>query len=323
MSEDKIYTSDDFGGPEKCCHYCLPAGIGDISWVYTKLKSFREKLGKEIIVSVASASPGEVNRGGDLIKLLPNVHWGGYMDDRNSWQVISQSLPFEWPMTVGGIGLVDKPWVQNLSANIYLESGRPLADWFKPFPMDYHYTLNFTGLDAEAQSSLMSGLPRPIIGVYVSNRAKDQIKSGGWNLWSEQQWIDFLTKVYQFLGQGSFVFLGAEYDRDKTEIVANEMEHRAPCRKIIGQELSVALYCMQFIDYGFYYPSGIGILSDVFNKAGLMLLPWILKGLETSYADPVNLAYNRYRAWANPKPDEAFDWFAHVSSPISLPEWCQ
>lgn len=314
MSEDKIYTPADFGGPEKCCHYCLPSGIGDISWVYTKLLHFKEKLGKEIIVSVASQ--GEMNRGGEFVKMLPNVHWGGYMEDRNSWQVISQCLPADWPMTIGGLGFVDKPWVQNLSANVHLESGRPLADWLKPFPISYHYGLKFTGVDADARSSLMENMPKPIMAVYVSNRDKDQQKAGGWSLWSEQQWIDFLTKVYQFVGKGSFLFLGAEYDRDKTEAVANVMEQRAPCRKVVGQKLSTALYCMQSIDYGFYFPSGIGILADVFNKPGLMLLPWILKGLEKSYAEPSNLAYNRYRAWANPKPDEAFDWFSNVSAPI-------
>jgi len=52
-----------------------------------------------------------------------------------------------------------------------------------------------------------------------------------------------------------------------------------------------------------------------------MLLPWILKGLENSYANPVNLAYNRYRAWVNPKPDEALDWFKHIAAPIALPSY--
>ena len=104
------------------------------------------------------------------------------------------------------------------------------------------------------------------------------------------------------------------------ETVANGLEGACPLRCLIAQPLGMALHCLARSNYCFSYPSGIGILANVLHTPGLMLLPWLLSGLEKAYADPCDLASQRYRAWANPSPEQAFEWFKNVSMPQLLAE---
>lgn len=297
---------------------CLPGGIGDISWVYSKIKHLKNVTGREVVVYVAGQD--KPNRGGDLVQLLPEVKWGGYLNDRNSFNVIIQSIPADWPLTVGGIGLFHKPEILNLAANIHLESGRLISSWIPLLPTDYHYQLKISPEDISKAYQIMNGASCPI-AVYLSNRSKEKQVQGGWNLWSSSEWIKFLKKFSEIdhCENATFIFLGAEYDRDKTEEVSAKLSSLGHKVKIvIGENLGVALECLRKSKYFFAYPSGIGILANVVRTPGVMMLPWILKGLEKSYADPEDLAYNRYKAWAQPEMEEMLRWVKNIGIPMSF-----
>ena len=311
----KIWTAGELG--PNTIHLVMPPGIGDISWCYSKLRHLKHLLGRPVLFQIPDENP---QRGGDFISLLPDVHWGGYVQGTNAWRVLSQSLPADWPPYQGWGPLLPRGWPVNIAPNLHLECGRSLASWLPMLPTDYHYALNFPAEQSAEADRIVSSLPRPVFAVYVSNREKEQYKAGGWALWSLYQWTDFLSSVARLPQcKGSFVLLGASWDRDKTEEVAANIErggHRV--HRLIGQPLAVALRIIQRADYGFAYPSGIGILMNVLRTPALMLLPWILRGLEKAYADPFDLATNRYRAWADPTPEEAFRWFRDVSLPQVL-----
>ena len=300
--------------------FCVPGGIGDISWVYSKIRHLKQITGHDVILYVAGQD--KPNRGGDLVELLPDVKWGGYLTDRNSFNVISQSVPSEWPVTIGnGVGLLLQPGsILNCAANIHLEMGKPLSQWLPFLPTDYHYPLNIAPQHIAAANEIMGDITRPAIAVYLSNRSKEKQIQGGWNLWSTKQWITFLKKFSDLeVCEGlTFVFLGAEYDRDKTTEVAAELRacgHKV--KEVIGKPLGVALECLRRSHYFFAFPSGIGILANVLRVPGVMLLPWLISGLEKAYADPVDMGNNRYKVWVNPKPEEVLDWVKNISLPMS------
>lgn len=298
---------------------CVPAGIGDISWVYSKIKHVKSITGREVVMHVAGED--KPNRGGDLVELLPDVKFGGYVADRNSFNCIIQSIPADWPPTIGGIGLLHRPEIINVAANVHLESGRPLAEWLPFLPTDYHYPISFSPKDIAVATQLIGDeIQKPYVAVYLSNRDKEKQVHGGWNLWTTKQWIKFLKNFSEFDAcEGvTFVFLGADYDRDKTNEVAGELRacgHKV--KEVIGQPLSVALECLRRCDYFFAFPSGIGILANVLRVPGVMLLPWIISGLEKTYADPVDMAYNKYKVWVSPKPEEVLDWVKNIGLPMS------
>lgn len=319
----KVYTVAELGGPTKCVHYCLPGGIGDISWIYTKWCNFSRMTGWKVLWSVAGKD--KPLRGGDLVQLLPEVYWGGYLEDRESWQVHSQCLPTKWPDTMGGFGFLVKPYVQNLSANIHLELGNPLSEWMPMLPINYHYSLGIKPDDQRAAESLIASMSKPTIAVYVSNRDKDNQKNCGWALWDVDTWCKFLNDILHTPGceNASFVFLGAEYDRDKTTAVCNQLGiYMSPATEkrrqlLIGESLGKALWSIAKCNYMFAYPGGLGILANVLRVPSMMMLPWLLKKLETVYADPLDMASGLHKVWADPKPAEVLEWFRKIGGVMS------
>ena len=299
---DRTYSVADFGGWGRALHFCLPAGIGDISWVYSKICGLRDLTGREVILSVAGHD--RPRRGGDFVRLLPGVHWGGYLDDRGSNGVLAQPALYTWQ------SWIDKPWVQNLSANRHLEGGHPLAEWMPQLPTDYHYDLAIPPADQDAAAEIMARLPSRVVAVYVSNRDRDQCREGGWSLWPSEAWVEFLWAVAAAMPDIGFVFLGAEWDRDKTEIVASAVEKSGlPVERVIARPLGIALECLRRSSCFFAYPSGIGILANVLRVPGVMLLPASLRAMERCFADPADIDAGRYRAWPDPQPGEVLRWF--------------
>src|SRR3989344_2833558 len=312
-----VSTPADCRGPQPCCQFICPAGIGDFSWIYSKICHIRPQFGKEVIIQMPSEQP---QRGADFVEILRYVKWGGYRNDKNSWEVLIQSLPSEWPPQMGWGPLCQLVPI-HLAANIHLEMGRPLAEWLPGLPTNYHYPLALTVDTINQAEKIISELPRPIFAVYVSNRDKDNIKAGGWSLWGQEEWVGFLRSVIALpeCRAGSFVLLGAEWDRDKTEILANNLRGLGNrVATLIAQPLGLALRCLERSNYFFGYPSGIGILANVLRTPGVMLLPWLLNKLEKTYADPHDMALNFYKAWPAAKPNDVFDWFSNIGMPQVL-----
>ena len=312
--EPPIKTPDDFGGWEKCCQFCVPAGIGDVSWIYSKIRHIPSMLGKIVILYAGSRDLAPVlHRAHPLIEMMPDVHWGGYMPQRESWEVVAQSLPSEWPDHFGW-GPLHHKRVMNLSANLHLEMGRKLSEWLPLLPTDYHYHLDIKLEHQQNGDNLLGGLSGPFIAVYTSNRDKSDQPSG-WALWDSDEWIGFLTRISKLpeLKRCTFLILGASYDADRSEAVATGLERCGlSVVRVLGQPLGVALHCLSRSHYFFAYPSGIGILANVLRVPGVMFLPWLLSNLENAYADPNDMALSVYRAWSDPRPDEVYDWFARV-----------
>ena len=78
-----VSTFEELGGIDYVTSICVPAGIGDISWCYSKLKHLVTQIGRKILIYVPADEP---RRAHDFIRLLPGCHWGGYIRDRGSWQ---------------------------------------------------------------------------------------------------------------------------------------------------------------------------------------------------------------------------------------------
>lgn len=316
-----IKTPEDLGGIERVCRICVPVGIGDVSWVYSKIAHLKKMTGKETLMYVAGKK--EWPRGGDLVELLPEVHFGGYLQDRSSWHCIMQSMPPSWPPTCGGFDIFyNDQFIINVAANFHLEQGNKLREWLPLLPIDYHYPLNIPPECSWEAAEILSGAGEQLIGVYVSNREKDKIRAGGWNLWDSGQWIEYLESVMSMseCKDGVLVFFGAHYDSDKTNEVADTMEAKGyRTIRVVGRPLGTALECMKKLKVFFAYPSGLGILANVLRVNTLMLLPWILEGLHESYADPIDIAYNRYKTLVSPTTQEATSWFRTKLAPLIWP----
>ena len=284
----------------------IPCGIGDASWVYSKVKHFPSIFGRPVVIAMPGAEP---QRGHQLIERLPNVRWGGYEKSWQHDQIFRNAIPGYAPKEAFTPGV----W-HSIECNRWLEWGKPLEKWFPWCPTDYHYDIRIEPEETVAAGMLLASLPGPVWSIYVSNRDKENYP--GWTIWTAEEWEWILSRL-----PGSFVFLGAEYDRDKTEDVQQRMQQLGRKTALcLGQSLGVALACLKSSDRFLAYPSGIGILANVLRTPGVMLLSKPLPGLEQSFGDPEDLESGRYRAWVCPTKEEALTHLKNMD-PKSDPDW--
>ena len=282
--------------------YCLPAGIGDNLWILSRIYSLPRILNKEIAIYLAQDHP---RRGGAFIEMWPEgFEFAGYLDGYGSWDVLMHSIPSDWATHHELAPLLAEPnKIKFLNANIHLEQGRRIETYLPLLPpTNFHPTLNIQSDELE-EGYRLADVKNPV-SIYVSNRDKDKLK-GGWSLWNEQDWVIFLRK-FRELYDCTYIFMAAEYDRDKTEAVISLMKNDR-CVACIDKPLGVALSALSRCHYSFSYPSGIGILSSTLNVPGVMLLPTVLPGLESSWIDPVQVANETFKCFVNPTVDEVLE----------------
>ena len=277
--------------------FVLPTGIGDVSWVYSKICHLPKLADFDITVYMPDEEP---RRGEHFVRLLPEVKWGGYLDVA-SGSVMTQCVPSDWPpwwwadyAPLHRFGRV------NVSANCHLEMGLRLEDWLPKIPTDFHYPMNLR----------TSGLPEnKWLGLYVSSRVvlKDQLF---WHIWTEDQWVEFADRVSYFIREPKWLMIGAGYDADRTQAVGERLKERGHVvQYMLGQPLDMVIDAISKLRYLFAYPSGIAILADVVNTPAISLLPTHLTGLKSSYADPKNLESGKYKCFVQPTVDEVVLWF--------------
>ena len=290
--------------PKDAVGLCCPPGIGDISWLVSKMWSLSSRSGRQVYLSTPGGIP---QRSHQLVQLLPErygIHWAGYTQTE-TMDVIDLARDTRLDE------LREGEW-HCVEVNTWLEAGKPLSTWEPWLPTDYHYALDIPTEQVVRASELTDHLQGVDFGgIYVSNR--DKARWPAWALWSTKEWCRVLLGIHEQHGIG-YVLIGAEYDRDRIHDVAAVLgENRVPYVRCVGESLGTALECLRRASMGLWYPSGIGILGDVLNVQGVMLLPKPLQGMERAFADPKNLDSGRYRAWTTPTPEGVLKWAEGLS----------
>lgn len=282
--------------PKGALGFCIPCGIGDASWLYAKVKHLPALLGREVFFSMPDSEP---RRGHQLIELLPDVRWAGYEPGWKHSDIFAAALSHEAKPD----DLIPGKW-HALEVNRWLERGNLLKDFWPWCPIDYHYPIPLPKTCTARALELMEGLPARKIAVYVSNRDKD--KYPGWALWSAEKWVSVLVGLQHIYGKDTgFVFLGAEYDRDKTlDIASKSAQYGLKTRLCLAESLGTALACLRAATLCIAYPSGIGILANVLGVPAIMLLPDCLHRMAGTYADPADIAAGRYHTPVAPATEQ-------------------
>src|SRR5690349_9370776 len=140
---------------------CVPSGIGDLSWMYSKLKHV-----EPVKWLVADGWPA---RSVPFLKLLPGVGDSDY--GRFDY---SDIVAFESAMMIGTTpkwSLLSKYQGEQifLEANRHLEMGKPLSQWLPDLPTDYHYDVVIPEVEIERARKLIRGLKRPIWGISAAS----------------------------------------------------------------------------------------------------------------------------------------------------------
>jgi hypothetical protein len=295
--------------------------MGDIHWAIAKIFNLKQKLGREILLSVASKN--ELRRAEEFVQLLsPNVRWAGYDDSVTSFEVMQNCLGDDWADCNGKYDyLCGKPWKINLSCNLWLERSKKLSDWLPKLPLDWHYPINIPQEHYHEADSIMQRLGPNTFFCFVSNKEKDRQVRPGWNIWNTDEWVEFLTGVHNIpeCRNYSFLFSGASWDYDRTKDVYEIMKSRG-CKTemVVGKHLGITLACLKRCKFSFQFPGGVGLLANNLNVPTIFLLPRILKSMQDNIADPMDMAYDNFKTMVRPTVSEALTWFIREGYPANF-----
>jgi len=253
--------------------FLVPPGIGDISWVYSKVADLatRRKIGFQIAKSF-------VPRGSQIVDLFPNIANLGFSE-----------ATYPYPMLIAECNLEDvTDGLWGISANPFLESGMKLHEIWPKQKTDYHYKLNTTDSDRSNAEKLLEAAEGEVaIGIYCSStrHAKPD------QFWDIAEWFDFTDRLRRLYPKVTLYFLGANYDNKTSDLafVTKVAGHRGvDCvgKLCLGETVEV----IRRLNYFFSFPSGLAILANVVRTPCHM---WyfhnnVPKLLDT-YADPADI----------------------------------
>lgn len=254
--------------------FLVPPGIGDISWVYSKVCELAKVRKVEFTIAASY-----LNRSITYVSLLPNIVNLGYGQ---------QGWPYPHLDKDVDLSILDSHRY-GLTANPFLEAGVKLADIWPKQATNYHYEMNLPD-HAKANDFIAKISGRPRIGLYASGHFY------GKAFWEVADLMVLVCKLFMRYPDAALYFVGANWD-DKTKDVAAEAKRLgfnvAEC--IAQFDIGDTVNVIKRFDYFFLFNAGLGMLSDVVGTPVLMWYPH--RGTDAfinTYADPVNVANGRH-----------------------------
>lgn len=273
----------------------VPSGIGDISWIYSKLVNAPEEYQFELVVA-----DGWPHRSVDYCRLLPRVVKAEYQNfdykDVLAFQRINPMKTFE-EIASSGFGRVF------VSCNEHLEQGRRLEKWLPDLATEFHYKMNTTKEDRDSavelarEHKILEPVDAPTFWIGVS--AASYRGSEAWDTWRSPKWNRFMDLLQEVADKHlRFVLLGGFWD-DLTFALAKRWD----AVELVGKtSVAQAYEIHKLLDGYIGFSSGLGVLSTVLSRPTVMLWPKHQVELSTSWAPPEMLKNHSYIAsqWVEP-----------------------
>lgn len=260
----------------------VPSGIGDVSWMYSKLKHL-PPMNWEI-------ADGWPPRTKQFLDLLPQVAESSYGDFTYT-DIISftNAQGSNWPASWAAINGASRILFQ---ANMHLEEGKRLEDWLPDLECDFHYDILTTELHKEKAEKALKDHPRPLWGISAASYRGSE----AWKTWGYNEWSEFLRKFQAKCG-GTILLLGGFWDDLTSSLAADGYPD------LVGRtDIGTAVEILKRLDGYFGFSSGLGVLMTVLNRKTMMLWPDHQRGLRNSWAPPKMIDNGSYLAlpWLAP-----------------------
>lgn len=274
-------------------HIKVPAGIGDISWSYSKVSD----LGEELNVQISADNP---QRSLDYVKMLPGVIKVEYIKD-NFHKIVDSSIPFTTTKQ-DFLDVARKTFV-NFSPNRFLEAGHRLETWIPELTTTFHYEIN-TPLGSDLLAQHIKKDSANLIGIYTSSYHT----ICHWNGWHLTEWSLFIHHLHTELPSAFFVLIGAPYDKPFCDDLS-KLINTVPHLNIAGQTSTAqVIEVIRRLKYLVSFPSGLPVLANVLRIPVMMFYPQFLWKIYNTWCDPESLKYLTYKGCIFPKVKEAVDW---------------
>lgn len=266
-------------------------GIGDASWLFQKLINSGEKFNWEI-------HDGKPQRGKQIFDLLPQIAASCEYKPNLQYSIVGPK----------NIQRQLKNWKQIrmndffLSANEHLEQGNRIETFLPDLPTSYELPFQTQQWEAEVTERFTKG---PYIGIYASAYSTAR----NWGFWTEDGWLKLIKHIRSIVPSATFVLIGAQWDAELAgNLRALLQRHNISYVSTIGQPLGYVIEMMKILAYGFYFPSGLGILSGLLRRPSVMFYPPALPKLGCTWADPAIIEDGTFKECQFCEPEKIFVW---------------
>lgn len=288
----------------------VPAGIGDWSWLWSKLIHVKHEIDKVRVIDGAPRRTVPYVKACGVEDADYDIDFEGDPSiTRGQYQMIltvESAMGYMWHHRPTWEKIRSLPGTQvNLliEANQHLENGLPLHEWLPDLPTDYHYPLYVSESDramARKKTEIaINGNGRepghpmkegPVVGFSCASYKG----SDAWDTWGREQWVEFLKRIMT-LGWRPLA-VGGSWD-DLTYTVALDLDLPHTVGKTSVTEM---IEQMAILDAYIGFSSGMNVIRTVLNKPAMALWPCNQKcdqkELSRSWVPPHMLESERYVA---------------------------
>jgi hypothetical protein len=266
----------------------VPSGIGDNIWIIQKLISLNQKFDWVL-------PNGKPQRGKQVFDLLPQItNSCKYSPDpRINYRSLAQK---NIQKRINTWSKITQRTIC-LSANEHLEQGKRLDLWLYDLPLTYELPW-VTNSEVKLQGVN--------IGIYGSSYSTTR----AWNFWNEKEWLELIKSIHKIRKDVTFCLIGAEWDLDLNGGIVKELEkEKIKYLNTCGKPLGYVIELMKQLDYAFYFPSGLPILSETLKgkRDCVMFYPPHLKKMMGSWCDPKRKDTN-FKEVQFCEPSDIFNW---------------
>lgn len=271
----------------------VPAGIGDASWIISKLVNAPEWPNIEFII--AGGYPYRTKPLFDMVGVKSNYGNFNYeeilifekLHPYVTWQNISSN----------GFG------VFYIQPNMHLQRGQPLVEYLPDLKTSYHYKLKTPSIKQKDYYKKLS--EGKWIGISAASYQGHQV----WKTWPMATW----KRLCEMLMEDGYkiCLLGGSWD-DLTRSLNRYLNNR--CLNLVGQTTFQEACSIHKMLKGYIgFCSGLGIIRTVLALPTIMLWPSHMPAHMYSWSDPKDKESGKYIASTYTKPKEVYNLFREQS----------
>ena len=260
------------------------AGIGDISWIYSKLVTLERPLDMIYYVTPGMAATPIGRRCIPLLKMLP------YVNSYRISTVVNKLIQAHNPVSKHEIDEANEIFCM---ANSHLECGNRIETFIPDVSINHHYPINISEADKQYAEVLTKELPDYCL-LYTSSVNGNK----HWGGWGPAQWAALVYHYRMLIADKPSVLVGTEWDLDMARRLQIPNMQVVVGHTSLGTTLELIRRSTHFMAF----PSGLAIMACQLHKPVLMLHPRQLRGLHNSWAPMDMIADHSFipMTWTNP-----------------------
>ena len=274
----------------------VPAGIGDVSWIWSKLINIPGRFQIYTPDTYPQRTFQWLHLLGD--RVIPAIGKHGYNEILTQEARLGYENYDSWERIKG---LYSEGEVIYLQPNQWFLSGKSLSSWLPDIKTNFHYPLHIPAKDLVSGLGMLRG--KKSLGIHMAS-----IKGArNWNCWLPEDWVNFINIIHREYPDLQMVLLGGIWDLDMAMEVLGGLDSKIPVLDLIGKtNIGQAITILNNLTYYIGYSSGLNVMMNVLDKSCTALWPKHQREHMYCHADPKQVEERRYLGFVYDDPERIF-----------------